>query len=36
MELDGFIGQLQKRFGTTETQIVFSTAVEPRGIDPAL
>ena len=32
MELDAFIGQLQK-FGNTETQIVFSTAVEPRGIE---
>ena len=27
-----FIGQLQK-FGRTSTQIVFSTPVEPRGID---
>ena len=37
-ELDAFIGQLQK-FGNTQTQIVFSTAVGPRGIqmeDPAL
>ena len=32
MELDQFIGQLQ-RFGRTSTQIVFSTPVEPRGID---
>jgi Lrp/AsnC family leucine-responsive transcriptional regulator len=32
MELDSFIGQLQK-FGNTSTQIVFSTSVEPRGID---
>lgn len=31
MELDEFIGQLQK-FGPTETQIVFSTPVEPRGV----
>lgn len=31
-ELDTFIGQLQK-FGRTSTQIVFSTPVEPRGID---
>lgn len=31
LELDGFIGQLQK-FGNTETQIVFSTPVEARGI----
>lgn len=30
-ELDGFIGKLQK-FGNTQTQIVFSTAVRPRGI----
>lgn len=32
MELDEFIGQLQK-FGNTDTQIVFSTPVEPRGIN---
>ncbi len=32
MELDSFIGQLQ-RFGKTETQIVFSTAVKPRGVN---
>ncbi len=31
MELDEFIGQLQK-FGPTQTQIVFSTPVEPRGV----
>ncbi len=31
MELDAFIGQIQ-RFGRTSTQIVFSTAVEHRGI----
>lgn len=31
MELDTFIGQLQK-FGNTETQIVFSTPVEHRGV----
>ncbi|MCD8019451.1 MAG: Lrp/AsnC family transcriptional regulator [Clostridiales bacterium] len=31
MELDTFIGHLQK-YGNTETQIVFSTAVKPRGI----
>lgn len=31
MELDTFIGVLQK-FGNTETQIVFSTAVQHRGI----
>jgi Lrp/AsnC family leucine-responsive transcriptional regulator len=30
-ELDSFIGQLQ-RFGSTETQIVFSTPVPTRGI----
>jgi Lrp/AsnC family leucine-responsive transcriptional regulator len=32
VELDEFIGRLQK-FGQTETQIVFSTPVEPRGVD---
>lgn len=32
MELDAFIGKLQK-FGSTETQIVFSTPVEARGIN---
>ncbi len=32
MELDAFIGELQK-YGKTETQIVFSTPVKPRGID---
>ncbi len=32
VELDSFIGQLQ-RFGNTSTQIVFSTSVQPRGID---
>lgn len=31
MELDSFIGQLQK-FGKTQTQIVFSTSVDHRGI----
>ena len=31
MELDTFIGQLQE-FGSTSTQIVFSTPVEHRGI----
>ena len=31
MELDTFIGHLQK-YGNTQTQIVFSTAVPPRGI----
>jgi Lrp/AsnC family leucine-responsive transcriptional regulator len=33
-ELDTFIGELQK-FGNTETQIVFSTPVEHRGIHVA-
>ncbi|MCB2295167.1 Lrp/AsnC family transcriptional regulator [Clostridium algoriphilum] len=32
VELDAFINELQK-FGNTETQIVFSTAVEHREID---
>ena len=32
VELDVFIGRLQK-FGRTNTQIVFSTPVEHRGID---
>jgi len=32
VELDAFINELQK-FGNTETQVVFSTAVEHRGID---
>lgn len=31
LELDAFIGELQ-RFGKTQTQIVFSTPVEHRGI----
>jgi Lrp/AsnC family leucine-responsive transcriptional regulator len=31
-ELDTFIGHLQK-YGNTETQIVFSTPVQARGID---
>jgi Lrp/AsnC family leucine-responsive transcriptional regulator len=30
-ELDGFINEIQ-RFGNTETQIVFSTPVDHRGI----
>lgn len=30
--LDAFIGRLQK-YGKTSTQIIFSTPVEPRGID---
>lgn len=32
LELDAFVNELQK-FGHTETQIVFSTPVEHRGID---
>lgn len=32
IELDEFIGKLQK-YGPTETQIVFSTPVESRGVD---
>ena len=32
LELDLLIGQLQT-YGKTETQIVFSTPVQPRGID---
>lgn len=31
MDLDAFIGEIQ-RFGKTSTQIVFSTAVEHRGL----
>lgn len=31
MELDTFVGELQK-FGSTSTQIVFSTVVPPRGV----
>ena len=31
-DLDAFIGELQK-YGKTETQIVFSTPVPPRGIN---
>lgn len=31
IELDVFIGELQQ-FGKTYTQIVFSTSIEPRGI----
>ena len=33
VELDAFVGQLQQ-FGHTQTQIVFSTPVAPRGINP--
>ena len=32
MELDVFIGEVQK-YGKTNTQIVFSTPVGPRGAD---
>ena len=32
MKLDQFIGHLQK-FGKTQTQIVFSTPVEPRSLN---
>ena len=32
MELDAFINKLQQ-FGKTNTQIVFSTSVDPKGID---
>ena len=35
IELDGFIGQLQ-HFGKTQTQIVFSTPVEPRGLNGSI
>ncbi len=31
MELDSFIGHLQQ-YGNTQTQIVFSTVVSPRGV----
>ena len=31
MELDAFIGHLS-RFGSTQTQIVFSTIIPPRGV----
>ena len=31
-DLDSFVGQLQK-FGTTQTQVVFSTLVEPRQVE---
>ncbi|MBR6816840.1 MAG: Lrp/AsnC family transcriptional regulator [Clostridia bacterium] len=31
VELDGFVGRLQK-FGRTQTQIVFSTPIEARGV----
>ncbi|MDD6171480.1 MAG: Lrp/AsnC ligand binding domain-containing protein, partial [Ligilactobacillus ruminis] len=33
-DLDEFINDLQ-RFGETQTQIVFSTSVEPRSLVPA-
>ncbi len=32
VELDNFINEIQRRFGKTSTQIVFSTSVEHRGI----
>lgn len=32
-DLDKFINDIQ-RFGKTNTQIIFSTSVEPRGINP--
>lgn len=32
LELDAFVGELQK-FGSTQTQIVFSTPVEHRGVE---
>ncbi|WP_251545825.1 Lrp/AsnC family transcriptional regulator [Limosilactobacillus caecicola] len=31
-DLDDFINEVQRRFGKTSTQIVFSTSVEHRGI----
>lgn len=34
-ELDAFINEIQK-FGSTETQIVFSTAIEHRGIQTSI
>jgi Lrp/AsnC family leucine-responsive transcriptional regulator len=30
--LDDFINEIQRRFGKTSTQIVFSTSVEHRGV----
>ena len=35
MQLDAFIGKIQ-RFGSTQTQIVFSTIVEHRGVEPEI
>ena len=32
-ELDEFVTELQKRYGQTRTKIVFSTNIEPRGIE---
>lgn len=29
---DGFINEIQRRFGKTSTQIVFSTSVNHRGL----
>lgn len=34
LELDGFLDELQK-FGNTETQIVFSSSIENRGVRPS-
>lgn len=34
-DLDNFINEIQRRFGKTSTQIVFSTSVEHRGIQLA-
>lgn len=31
-DLDDFINEIQRRFGKTSTQIVFSTSVEHRGV----
>lgn len=31
-DLDNFINEIQRRFGKTSTQIVFSTSVEHRGV----
>lgn len=31
-DLDNFINDIQRRFGKTSTQIVFSTSVEHRGV----
>lgn len=34
-DLDNFINEIQRRFGKTSTQIVFSTSVEHRGVQLA-